>query len=266
MYRSPLVIGCDSYIGHALFDYFERKTTNVVGTTRRTDTRHLFFNLEEEFSFENSSDVLQVAYLCAAITNVNTCERDPTRTRYINVERTKILIDSLLKQGVYVVFLSSDLASDPDSEYGSQKHAIERHLEGKVSTIVRLGKVLNGKAELFTYWIRELEKGHSITPYDDCFFSPISLGQTLPILGDETLLEQYPKILISATKPISYFQAIGFIAEQRDLDCSLIVPLASGRKKPETLVPDSNLQEYRFSAWDTLTELFGGNRKGYEYS
>jgi len=207
---------------------------------------------------------VEVAYLCAAITNVKTCERDPARTRYINVERTQTLIDKFLTQGIHVVFLSSDLAANSGSEYGSQKRAVERYLEGKDATVVRLGKVITAKAGLLTDWVRELEAGRPIEPFDDCSFAPISLEMVLHILGDEELLRAHPEILISAIEPLSYFNAIDFIAEQRKLDRSLIVPKASGAAKAEMFAPDSHRKEYLFCAWDTLTALFGGNTQGDE--
>jgi len=259
MYGTSLIIGCDSFIGRALFQYFNSRTTHVVGTTRRAGTSHLFLNLDEDLSLWKLPRSVGVAYLCAAITNLDFCEKDSARTRYINVERTQMLIDTLLAQGTYVVFLSSDLAQQPTTEYGFQKQMVERFLSGKNATVVRLGKVLTAEAGLLAEWVGELEAGRPIEPFDDYYFAPISLEKVVAVLGDEEWLGFHPKILISAIEPLSYFHAIDFIAEKRALDRSLIVPKSSGAKKPEGLTFHRHFKEYRFCAWNTLTELFGVN-------
>ncbi len=266
MHGTPLVIGCDSFIGRALFQYFDARATNVVGTSRRTGTSHLFLNLEEELSLCQVPSSVGVAYLCAAITNLKACEKDSERTRYINVERTKLLIDKLLAQGIYVVFLSSDLAANPTNEYAFQKETVEQYLRGKDATVVRLGKVLTAGFGLLTDWVKELEAGRSIEPFDDFYFAPISIKKVLTVLGCDEWVGFHPKILISAIEPLTYFHAINFIADNRGLDRSLIVPKSFGTHNGEGCVLDPHLKEYRFSAWDTLTEVFGGNINDYEYS
>jgi dTDP-4-dehydrorhamnose reductase len=266
MYSTPLIIGCDSFIGRALFQYFNSRTTHVVGTTRRAKTSHLYLNLDEEWSLWQLPRSVGVAYLCAGITDLESCEKYSVRTRYINVERTQMLIDKILAQGTYVVFLSSDLAEQPTTEYGFQKQAVERYLTGKNATVVRLGKVITAEAGLLAGWVGELEAGRPIEPFDDYYFAPINLEKVVAVLGDEEWLGVHPKILITAIEPLTYFRAIDFIAEKRALDRSLIVPKSSGVKKPGGLALDRHLKEYRFSAWDTLTELFGVDALSYEDS
>jgi len=266
MYGTPLIIGCDSFIGRALFQYFNLRATPVVGTTKRAGSSHLSLNLEEELSLCQIPSSVGVAYLCAGITNLKTCEIDSSRTRYINVERTKLLIDKLLAHGIYVVYFSSDLAANPTTEYGGQKQAVEQYLKGKDATVVRLGKVISAEFGLLTDWVDELESGRPVEPYDDYYFSPITKEKVLAVLGGEEWLGVYPKILISAIEPLSYFQAIDFIAEKRALNRSLIVPKSSDVKKTEGMALDLHLKEYRFSAWDMLNELFGANTRAYEDS
>ena len=266
MHGSSLIIGCDSLIGSALFAYFKARDITVVGTTRRAGTTYPILNLEADLSTFKLPEYIEVAYLCAGITNSKTCARDPVGTRHINVYCTKKLIDKLLVQGCFVVFLSSDVASNPNSEYGSQKYAVEQYLEGKKATVVRLGKVLTAEAGLIKDWITELEKGRSIEPFEDHYFAPISMGQVLAVLGDQKLLKTHSRILLSAIEPMSYFQAIDFIAKNRHLDRSLIVPKFSCVKKVNSFIPDATLKEHCISAKDTLTELFGVSTPSYENS
>ena len=266
MYGTPLIIGCDSFIGSALYQYFDRRFPNVVGTSRRPGTSHLFLNLEEAPSLCQFPNSVGVAYLCAAITNVTTCEKDSAGTRYINVERTKLLVDKLLAQGIHVVFLSSDFAENPTNEYGFQKRLVEQYLQEKDATVVRLGKVISAESGLLADWVEELKAGRLIEPFDDYYFAPINIEKVLAVFGGDECFGGYSKILISAIEPLSYFQAIDFIAETRALDRSLIVPKSSSVKKPERVTPDPQFKEYCFSAWDTLTELFRENAHVHENS
>jgi len=266
MYGTPLIIGCDGFIGRALFQYFDAKLLSVVGTSRRPGSSHQFLNLEEEPFLCHFPNSVGVAYLCAGITNVATCEKDSAGTGYINVERTKLLVDKLLAQGIHVVFFSSDIAENPTTEYGFQKQLVEQYLQEKDATVVRLGKVISAESGLLADWVEELEAGRPIEPWTDYYFSPITIEKVLAVLGSGEWLGGYSKILISAINPLSYFQAIDFIAETRALDRSLIVPKSSGVTKAEEVTPDLQFKEYRYSAWDTLTELFRANAHVHENS
>src|SRR5690606_26325829 len=97
-----------------------------------------------------------VAFLCAAVTALRSCEADPAGTARANVEHTARLASMLVGRGAFVVFLSSNLVFDgseprrradaptcPATEYGRQKAAAEGALlaMGGVS-IVRLTKVV----------------------------------------------------------------------------------------------------------------------------
>ena len=266
MYGTPLIIGCDSRIGQELFDYFKRRSANVVGTSRRVGSPHLRLDLESELPLFRFPDSVGLAYLCTGITKVNACEEDPVGSHYINVERTQMLIHELLAQGVYVVFLSSDLATTSRSQYAVQKLAIEKYLEGKNATIVRLGAVITAKSGRLRNWVRELEAGRPIEPYHDYYFSPVSLENVLRILGNEEMLGAHSKILICGSESLSYFDAIEFIAEIRGLDRSLITSKASNIPMVESFVPDVDLKEFCFSSRDTLTDIFAGHVACHEYS
>ena len=260
MHGSFLIIGCESFIGRAFLEHMHIHGSRVVGTSRRPGSSYIVLNLGTNESTFTIPKSVTIAYVFAGMTNLKICKDDPTRTRFINVDCTKKLIDRLLGQGVYVVFLSSDVAANSTSVYGRQKLEVERYLEDKDATIVRLGKVITSDTGLLAGWVRELEARRPIHPFKDYWFSPISMGQVLTILGNQTLLHTHSKILVSAMEPLSYYHAIDFIAKNRRLNRSLIIPQVKNTLEGKCFSLDSSFKACRNSAWDTLTELFGVSR------
>ncbi len=259
MRDTPLIIGCHSVIGSALFELFKARATQVVGTTRRKGTQHQLLDLDTELGRWKIPDFVSIAYVCIAITSTKICERERERTWYINVERTQRLIDRLLKQDIHVVFLSSDLVNDSGAEYGSQKKEVEEYLHGRRATVVRLGKVINKETGRLAKWVNELEAGQTIEPFNDYYFAPVSMKHVLGVLGDPELLKTSTNILVSANSQLTYFDAIDLIADIRGLDRSLIFPKPSCRPNMDVFDTPSGEKEFRYCVQQTLTDVFGCN-------
>lgn len=200
-----LIVGADGMIGRALAEALTRDNRTVTETTRRPGAagpRRMLLDLSADPSTAALPDAVSVAYLCAAVTSVQQCERDPEGTAKVNVDHTLDLARRLTERGARVVFLSTNIVFDgrtafaraedataPDCAYGRQKLAVERELLrlSRAHTIVRLTKVLGPKPALFLEWLRRLEAGQPVEPFRDKVMSPVPLSfvtEVLRRLGD----------------------------------------------------------------------------------
>jgi dTDP-4-dehydrorhamnose reductase len=181
----------------------------------------------------------RVAVLCAAITNLEACRRDPEGTRKVNVEHTLTLARHLADRGARVIFISTNLVFDgskplrpaddefcPRTEYGRQKVEVETRLasEGMSHAIVRLTKVFHPGLPLLLDWLSSLRAGTSITPFADMVCAPIALGtviQGIAAMAGRTLGGVWQ---FSPRTDISYAEAARQVARRVGADESLLNP------------------------------------------
>ncbi len=98
------------------------------------------------------------AVIACGIASVDACGHPSSRARWINVERTRILLAALLERGIRPIFLSSDLVfgsrgaphpegarREPVNRYGRFKLEIEDFLwrAGRPAVVVRAAKLVN---------------------------------------------------------------------------------------------------------------------------
>ena len=120
------------------------------------------------------------------------------------------LVNKLIDQGVFVVYLSSAGVFDgsipyevpespfsPLTEHGRQKAEAERRIDSsnELISILRIGKVLSSHNDLFLSWKTSLGKGHTINPFLDMPFSPV------PLKAIPTGLSMPPAIMESSSVP-----------------------------------------------------------------
>ncbi|MCL4788753.1 MAG: sugar nucleotide-binding protein [Verrucomicrobia bacterium] len=191
-----LIVGTEGLLGSTLLALGRRHGLNVFGTMIEPDKANpqiLQLNLSKELGEWSPPAGCRAAILCAAITSLEACRRDPAGTRQINVTQTLRLTEKLLAAGVFVVFISSNLVFDgtqplrraeeavcPMTEYGRQKAEVERAFTafgGKVA-IVRLTKVANPRWPLILGWIQAARSGQPVEAFGDFVCAPIPLDVT----------------------------------------------------------------------------------------
>ena len=165
--------------------------------------------------------------LCAGITRLATCRKDPIGTRKINVEGTLKLARYLSSQGTQVIFLSTDKVYDglcqyrlpeeevsPVTEYGIQKAEAERGiLELSNGVVLRVAKVVYPSQELLAGWVVKLKAGQTITPLYDMWFAPVSMNSVCRMI-DRLITSRANGIWhISSTHEITYQEAARHIAK-----------------------------------------------------
>jgi dTDP-4-dehydrorhamnose reductase len=224
-----LIVGKDSLLGTAIATALSSKGRSVIATTRRgaTGSHHLDLALPLD---RTSLPRASVAYLCAAITSIAACEKDPVATAKINVAGMIALAEALIANGTFVVFLSTNLVFDgtqpfvpadaapsPSTAYGRQKAEVERYLLqfGSNAAILRLSKVIGPATALFAGWRQKLDRGEAITPFHDMVMSPVSApfaAGALVRIGEARKGGLYQ---LSADRDVSYAEAASWMAQVR---------------------------------------------------
>ena len=239
---STLIVGAEGLLGGALSRFWRRTGREVVATSLRIleeGAVHLDIAQPEE-----TWPVLpkcSAAVLCAGITDLERCRRDPAGTRWVNVTQTLKLAHRLAGQGCFVVFLSSNLVFDgskplrhpaeptcPKTEYGHQKAEAEAGLArlGNRFGVVRLTKVFHSEMPLVRGWIQSLSDGKPIHPFADFMCSPISLETTIRAVA--TVAENQLNGIwhLSSSADITYAGIAQHIAGRQKFDATLVQPVS----------------------------------------
>lgn len=133
------------------------------------------------------------AVILLAITNMDYCAADVTRSYALNVASVKRVIDFLNQWDIKPVFTSTESVFDgvkgnydeadppnPIVTYGRQKVEVEKYIQSCCQhyTVVRLGKVFGSQRDdgtLFTSWLDAIERSEVIRCANDQVFSPIHI-------------------------------------------------------------------------------------------
>lgn len=205
-----LVIGADSLVGGSLVQALKSKGHRVYASTRRSGTvnqERVLLDFTSSTPFVAPADT-GCAYVVAAATNYQRCASDPM-AHFINTELTPRLIGSLLEQGIFVVFVSTNAVFGgqfpwPDEEaehhaqfpYAAQKHEAELKAQALANeqkreeqlNIVRLTKILSRDTPPLPTWFEAWKLGEAVRPFADLIFAPMSrqfVGQALATIGEK---------------------------------------------------------------------------------
>jgi len=207
-----LVIGGDSLVGGETVRALERRGHKVLATTRRQNTldgKRIFLDFEDADTFR-VPDGVRYAFVIAAATNYERCEKDPL-ARAINVDLIPRLVANLLDQGVFVSFISTnsvfggerpwpgeDDPHAPGIAYARQKSQAEQAINAvaerlKASermNVVRLTKILNPDVPPLPGWFAAWKEGKAVEPFSDLIFAPMSArftGESLSTIGEKRI-------------------------------------------------------------------------------
>lgn len=223
-----LVVGGDSGIGRALL----AADPHALATSRRGGPLHL--DLSDDPAQWQPPAGVEAAFLCAAVTAIAACERDPAGTRLLNVERTVALARRLEAAGAFVVFLSTNQVFDgsqpqragdspvcPQSEYGRQKAAAERLL-GESVAVVRLTKVVAPDTPLFRDWAAALRAGERVRAFTDLVCAPLPLGFVARALLTIGAARAGGVWQLSGERDLSYAELARYLATQLGANAALV--------------------------------------------
>jgi dTDP-4-dehydrorhamnose reductase len=248
----PLVIGGDSLVGGGLLSALERRGLSSLQTTRRRETvggRRVHLDFEQAGHFVLPPGV-DYAYVVAAATSYQRCERDPAAHR-TNVESIPALVASLLDQGAFVTFISTNSVFGgerpwPDEEapqapgiaYARQKAAAEQAIAAAAGrlgaagrlNVVRLTKILGPQTSPLPAWRQAWGEGRVVEPFTDLVFAPMSVrfvGEALATLGGQRL----PGALhLSGAANVTYLDLAQALAIRLGVPPGLIAPTTAAAK------------------------------------
>lgn len=189
------VVGGDGLIGRRIAGDARRFADSVVSSSRRPNAHpgSVFADLTTGDFNAVIATAPDVAFLCAAMTSMKACRDNPELSYRVNVTETVSLASQLVKQGAFVVFLSSNAVfngstpqpdehhpREPVTEYGVQKACAEQELSKMPGAdehiaIVRLSKVLSPDTGMAAEFLRRFRARESCTAFDDLRMAPISL-------------------------------------------------------------------------------------------
>ncbi len=277
-----LIVGIDSQIGGALAESLRQVGFDIHGTSRRRiegkDLSRLDLSDLGGLALLPSCDV---AFLCAAETRLATCRNDLKATTLINVVAPATIASHFVRQGSFVIFLSSNAVFDgivphrladspmcPTTPYGAQKAAAERQILGLGDSvaILRLTKVLTPTLALFKGWIEALKNGREVTPFGDMMLAPVPVSLVTEALARIAEQRAGGIFQASASRDVSYAEAVHHIACRLGAHPDLVRPGIAGVDIPTADLPcHTTLDATRLSAligrpapdpFDVIDEVF----------
>ncbi|MGQ0683673.1 sugar nucleotide-binding protein [Bradyrhizobium sp.] len=247
-----LVVGGDSLVGGGVVDALQRRSHPVFASTRRRNTlnpRRVFLDFESDRPFLAPVAVNYV-FLIAAATNYDRCEKDPL-AKVINAELIPRAVASLLEQGVFVTFISTNAVfggdrpwpheDDPHapgiaySQQKSEAESIIRAAAEQLGTcdrlnIVRLTKIMNTGVSPLPAWFAAWKRGEPVEPFSDLIFAPISIrfvGEALATIGERHIAGN---LHLSGADNVTYVELAHALARRLGVDADLIRPTTSVEK------------------------------------
>ncbi|HYC85656.1 MAG TPA: sugar nucleotide-binding protein [Chryseosolibacter sp.] len=247
-----LVVGGDSLVGAGLFRSLERFGKKAITTTRRRDTlsdKRVYLDFESEDTFFPPMGV-DYAFIVAAATNYDRCEKDPLAQR-INVELIPKLIASLLEHGIFVTFISTNSVFGgerpwpheedthaPGIAYARQKAEAEKAIRAAAHrlkaeerlSVVRLTKILDLETPPLPSWLAAWKRGETVQPFSDLIFAPISVrfvGDSLATIGEKRVPGDFH---LSGAENVTYVDLAFNLAEKLGVDTRLIAPTTAEKK------------------------------------
>jgi dTDP-4-dehydrorhamnose reductase len=241
-----LVVGGDSLVGGSLVKALRLGGHAVFETTRRAETvgpSRVLLDFESQSPFRAPAGV-SYAFLIAAATNYDRCEKDPM-ARVINVELIPKTVAQLLEQGLFVTYISTnsvfggerpwpheDDPHQPSIAYARQKsdsEAVVRHEAERLNAmsrlnIVRLTKIMNAGVSPLPAWFAAWGEGQPVEPFADLIFAPMSVrfvGEALARIGEKRVSGN---LHLSGVENVNYVDFARKLASRLGVDPNLIRP------------------------------------------
>lgn len=223
-----LITGCTGLLG-ANACYLLRDQHEIVGLARSALKMNNVRALQGDFSNYESMAMLfdaegfDLVIHCAAMTNVDECERDPDLARKINAEATIDLASLASDYGSRFIFISTDAvfagdsptpykesdATSPLSVYGRTKVAAEEGVLSKSDALVirtnMYGFNYQNKQSLSEWVISSLEGNEEIKMFDDVIFNPLFVNTLVDAIGNAALGSETGILHLGNSTPVSKY-------------------------------------------------------------
>jgi len=231
-----LIVGGDGTLGTAL-QSCPTRPEGVVATSRREQPLSYRVDLADAPDTWRLPDDIAGAVLCAAITSIDACQRDPAGTRAVNVTATVELARRIRARGGHCVFLSTNQVFDgtkpfrredeppcPSSEYGRQKAEAEGELLAAGHGVLRLTKVFGSAPKLFRGWRDQLSSSQVVRPYEDMAFAPVGIKNAAASIWELAANRVTGVVHLSADADVTYSTVARRLAARMGVSADLVQP------------------------------------------
>lgn len=184
-----LVTGATGRLGVALSSHLEARGHRVIRqSVQSASDLKADLSLPESYgAFRKIKPTLVIH--CAALTDVDACEKNPQLAEAINVRAVDLLNRWAMENTkAHFVFISTDLLYDgegphkeaqiaPKNKYALTKAEAEKLLNPERSTVLRTNFFgpASSKPSLSDWIIQSIQEKKSISLWEDVYFSPLSL-------------------------------------------------------------------------------------------
>ncbi len=235
-------------IGSGLFDRYSSQDALVVSSSRKIERGKLFVDLAEGEFRDALEFYASDVFFCAAMTNIQACEKSPNEARRINVSQSLTLIKGLVERGAFVAWLSSNTvfsgrspgmgensAYSPTTSYGRQKMETEEAILSNPElaahvAIVRLSKVLSPAQGIAADFMRRLQTGEQVEAFSDLYLSPVSLAYVCQGLQQIAKARMSGIFHLSGEAEVSYADFALSLADHLGVAQDLVHPVESATK------------------------------------
>lgn len=231
-----LIVGGNGTLGTALLSAPTRPAA-VAATTRREQLLSHRVDLADAPDTWQLPDAIAGAVLCAAITSIDTCQRDPAGTRAVNVTATVELARRIRARGGHCIFLSTNQVFDgtkpfrredespcPTSEYGRQKAEAEGELLAAGHGVLRLTKVFGSVPKLFRGWRAQLSSSQVVRPFEDMVFAPVGIKNAAASIWELAVNRVKGVVHLSADADMAYSTVARRLATRMGVSADLVQP------------------------------------------
>lgn len=244
---SLILTGASGFLGNYIFQeavnaydvlgtYNQNPISNTRGRTIRTDLTDPPFDELREFDPD-------VIVHCAALTDVDKCERNPELSHKLNVEMTESVASLAASVNAHLVYLSTDAVfngrkpwwseadePDPINEYGKTKLGGEQsatRLHNDVSIIRTnfVGYTREERQSLAEWMIDTFESKEELTGFEDVYFTPLYAGDLASYILGLIEAEYTGQIHLSGSERISKLGFAREIADVFGFDSDLVRPI-----------------------------------------
>ena len=222
-----LVIGASGLIGNSLYNYLKKKGYDATGTYFRNKKKKLiFFDIKKTDikSLKISKNIKYLIISHGININLDKTKKNYKKSYFVNVYKTKKIIDYCFSKKIIPVYISSDGVFDglkgnyremdkknPIHSYGKIKNEVEKHItrSKKRYLIVRTSRVFGVKKNDKTFLTelkRKMNNSSKLKSSYDQIFSPIFLNDLSNYLEKLIKNQNFGIFHLSSIKMISHFE------------------------------------------------------------
>lgn len=201
----------------------------------------LQIDLTDEQQYNRLPKKLDAIVHCAALTDVDLCERDPAAAHRYNVEMTEQLLEVATATGTRFVYLSTDAVFDgteqfatentepaPINVYGETKRTAEQRVRNTHSDSVVVRTNIYGwtitEGQSLAEWVLDrLDAGQPVPAFTDVYTTPIDTEHLADCLLELVDGELTGLLHVAGTERCSKHEFAIAVAEVFDRDRSLVI-------------------------------------------